>query len=36
MAKMYGILSVIGWIALVLSVALLILLPPRKPEDLDE
>ena len=36
MARMYGILSVIGWIALVLSVGLLILLPPRKPKDLDE
>jgi uncharacterized membrane protein len=36
MAKMYGILSVIGWIALVLSIGLLILLPPRKPKDSDK
>ena len=33
MAYMYGILSVVGWIALVVVLALLVLIPPRKPGD---
>jgi hypothetical protein len=36
MAYMYGILSVAGWVALVIVVALLFLLPPRKPNDSKE
>jgi hypothetical protein len=33
MAYMYGILSVVGWIALVLVLAFLFLAPPRNPND---
>ena len=36
MAYMYGILSVVGWIALVVVSALLFLLPPKKPENEDD
>jgi hypothetical protein len=33
MAYMYGILAVVGWLALVVVVALLALIPARKPND---
>jgi hypothetical protein len=33
MAYMYGILSVVGWIALVVVLAFLAIIPPRKPND---
>ena len=36
MAYMYGILSVIGWIALVVVLELLALIPPPKPNDSDK
>jgi hypothetical protein len=36
MAYMYGILSVIGWIALVIALALLVFIPPSKFGDLDQ
>ena len=36
MAFMYGILSVVGWIAFVVVVALLVLIPPREPNDVDK
>jgi hypothetical protein len=36
MATMYGILSVMGWIALVIVLALLVLIPARTPKDSDK
>jgi hypothetical protein len=33
MAMMYGILSVVGWIALAVVLLLLLLIPPREPND---
>jgi hypothetical protein len=33
MAFMYGILSVMGWVALVVVLTLLVLIPPRNSND---